>query len=182
MRKLVLEGQKVKSEKTYRRKKINRYQGTCQEKSILIRSFLIFCFILIAVPSCSKSGKKMASNPARGKVLLGDQPLAGALVVLVPKTGADLPGAVKPSGETAQDGTFELTSYKPKDGAPEGEYKVIISKFDDDTKTHTTKSLLPPLYANPETTPFSATIQKGSNELTPFVIGASNNIGGRGGR
>ncbi|MBY0456438.1 MAG: hypothetical protein K2V38_03815, partial [Gemmataceae bacterium] len=54
-------------------------------------------------------------------------PPAGALVVFHP-TGPDAEKKIggKPFGKVGDDGTFTLTTYTEKDGAPEGEYGVTI--------------------------------------------------------
>jgi hypothetical protein len=65
--------------------------------------------------------------PVSGQVLLNGQPLAGALVALHPVGEMDvaLP-SVRPNGRTGPDGTFVLTTYETHDGAPPGEYAVIV--------------------------------------------------------
>jgi hypothetical protein len=54
------------------------------------------------------------------------EPAAGALIVFHPR-GNDNANAVRPSATVDENGVFELTSFKAKDGAPAGDYDVAIS-------------------------------------------------------
>ena len=59
----------------------------------------------------------------RGRVLLDDVPVAGATVTLMPLEGGHPATAL-----SGADGTFQLTTYKPDDGALPGKYKIVVTK------------------------------------------------------
>ncbi|MFO0903325.1 MAG: hypothetical protein U0939_10015 [Pirellulales bacterium] len=71
--------------------------------------------------------------PAKGKVTYQGKPLPNAVVTLHPVDklaggGASATELVRtPFGIAKDDGSFELTTIKPADGAPEGEYAVTVS-------------------------------------------------------
>jgi hypothetical protein len=64
-------------------------------------------------------------TPVRGVITLEGTPVAGATVVFMPE---DQDGRRPASGFTSSDGTFQLTTYKPNDGALPGKYRVLIQK------------------------------------------------------
>ena len=109
--------------------------------------------------------------PVSGKVMYKSQPVEGATVSFF------VEGGTPATGMTKADGTFNLTSYKPNDGAPEGSHKVTVTKIETSggapagesmeaaaargpTKI-TETMLLPAPYASPITTPLSFTVTKG---------------------
>jgi|LakMenEpi03Aug12_release.lakeMendotaPanAssembly.Ray.scaffolds.fasta_scaffold42996_6 hypothetical protein len=64
--------------------------------------------------------------PAKGKVQTSTgQPCGGALVVFHPQE-EDRKSAVKPFATTKEDGSFELMTMQPGDGAAAGGYAVTI--------------------------------------------------------
>jgi hypothetical protein len=62
-------------------------------------------------------------------VTVDGKPASGAHVTLHPVADVGL-GAVTPSGVGSPDGSFELTTYAPADGAPAGKYHVTVSWAD----------------------------------------------------
>ncbi len=63
--------------------------------------------------------------PVNGIVTLSGAPVAGAKIVFTPSTHE-----FAATAKTAADGTFNLQSFDPGDGAAEGEYRVIVYKVD----------------------------------------------------
>jgi hypothetical protein len=66
--------------------------------------------------------------PVSGKVFFQKKPAAKALVIFTPIKDTDpkLWPQGYPRGTVAEDGSFQLTSYKTDDGAPAGEYAVTV--------------------------------------------------------
>src|SRR5262245_1275520 len=60
--------------------------------------------------------------PISGKVTVNGVPVGNAGVVFHPKDGKGRPA----SGETAEDGSYQLTTFKSGDGALKGEYQVTL--------------------------------------------------------
>jgi hypothetical protein len=80
--------------------------------------------VLLAAPGC---GRKL--YPVRGKVTYPDgKPVSGGLVVFELE-GQE--GASTPRGEIAADGSYELGTHKPRDGAAPGKYRVLVTPAHD---------------------------------------------------
>lgn len=60
--------------------------------------------------------------PVSGKVTVNGTPVANAGIVFHPKDGKGRPAMA----ETAEDGTYRLTTFKAGDGALKGEYQVTL--------------------------------------------------------
>jgi hypothetical protein len=132
--------------------------------------------ILSAVVSCQKSSVKL--NPVKGKVLFKDQPAEGAQIVFRP-AGENAPGGSQPGpsqpnpfGDVKADGTFTLRTEPIGEGAPAGEYVVMISWYtrSDPEDALTSKSKLPAKYADPANPILKATVKEGDNDLPPFDL------------
>lgn len=126
---------------------------------------------LAVLAGCSDSSS--APHPVQGQVLLGDQPLAEAIVIFHPQQET-LPGQPKPLGISDAEGKFQLTTLQSHDGAPAGEYRVTVElrqeRFSGEELTRDGSNLLPAAYARPETTPFKATVSSGDNVLPPLRL------------
>jgi len=116
--------------------------------------------------------------PARGRVLFGDKPLGGALVVLVAEAtpGGPGPEVPPPSATTDDDGTFVLSTYDPADGAPAGDYRVKVSTAPVSgvdrgilEKRARAVDVLKGRYMDPATTGLKASIRPGENDV-PLVL------------
>lgn len=122
--------------------------------------------LTVASASCAP-GTKL--SPVRGKVFHGDAPAAGATVVFHPK-GAPA-GAPTPSGAVGDDGTFALRTHPHGDGAPPGEYTVLVTWYPPDARSQENpKNKLPAKFADPAQSPLTATVGNGATELEPFRI------------
>lgn len=115
-------------------------------------------------------------EPVTGKVTFKGKPVEGASVTFFVE-GSGTPAV----GTTNADGTFNLTSYGPNDGAPVGKHKVTVSKIESSGPAvpagesmeaaaaraakgpATTKEamLLPARYASASTSPLTFTVTKG---------------------
>lgn len=71
------------------------------------------------------------------------------------------------SGDIQPDGTFQLTTLEPNDGAYPGEYKVALTVV----KTYYGQEpLIDPKYSSVRTTPFSATVTAGGKNHFEFKV------------
>ena len=138
------------------------------------RDTLLGAVILVFVLGCG-SGQKPAI-PVKGQVFYKDsQPAAGALVVFHPIPADSSPTAVKPSGEVREDGSFSLTTYKPGDGAPAGEYAVTVIWLEKPTGPKLTenrglaKDRLDGRYNSADTTKLKATVNESSTTIRLVV-------------
>ena len=97
-------------------------------------------------------------------------PASGSQVVFQPVGGVtpDKPAA---TGTVAEDGTYSLSTHPYGDGAPEGDYIVIITKYAEDARQQTNaQSQLPGKYADPSQTPLKATVKAGDNQIPTFEL------------
>ena len=69
---------------------------------------------------------RIKTYPVTGKVLVDGQPIGGLRVVLYPIEGSEEFEQQRPIAYTEADGTFQMMTFKPGDGAPAGDYRVGI--------------------------------------------------------
>ena len=102
----------------------------CRRRQVFDRAGLLL--LLVLAGGCGGGG---AVAPVSGRVTLGGQPLAGAVVTFQPERAADAPalqvaGSV---GKTDAEGRFELRLIAPdKAGAAVGQHRVSISTASSD--------------------------------------------------
>jgi hypothetical protein len=88
----------------------------------------IVLFAVVTIPACGPSRKSV--YPVKGRITDVDgKPIAGAVVYFI-RVGADpndKDSPVSSSGTSDASGEYTLTTYETGDGAPEGEYVVIVS-------------------------------------------------------
>jgi len=119
----------------------------------------------VTLTSCSDRPRL---NPVTGTVLFLDKPAEGATVVFHPADGGF--DAHMPSGIAGADGKFKVRT-QDRDGAPAGNYIVVITWYASDAREREDyRNRLPERYAIPTSSPFRATVNKGPNELEPFRL------------
>ncbi|MBI3822329.1 MAG: hypothetical protein HY289_06580 [Planctomycetes bacterium] len=127
------------------------------------------CLILVSIAApclagCSRSA--LATHPVRGQVYYRDKPLAEALIVFHALDASDH-AANKPIAYTDSEGKFTLTTMKPGDGAPAGEYAITVDLREavlvGEEKTRSGKSLLPERYRNVQKAVFKFRVEPGEN-------------------
>jgi hypothetical protein len=139
---------------------------------------VVACCSLISA-GCGGSTDKWKKDrpqtvPATGKVTLNGEPLEGAQVVLVSKSGSH--GA---SALSAKDGSFHLATFPPDDGVVAGSYKVMVVKSlvpeiqepgEDSTVMTVAKLLVPKKYTSPETSGISIDIPPAGKKDLHFEL------------
>jgi len=105
------------------------------------------------------------------------KPLEGALVLYHPVSGD-----TSSYGTTDADGRFLLTTFGDNDGAPEGSYKVVVTKFEYEVKptafdspdekavARIPKPMLPTKYSKQETTDLTANVSADGENDAVFEI------------
>lgn len=150
-----------------------------------ISAGLLFATLICSIAGCSGSGK--AYVPARGQLFIGDKPAEGALVALVPASGADDPSA-RPTGVVGSDGSFTLTTYdsetrKTHDGALAGEYSVAITWYPQSTvgsagdREAAKVDRLGGRYQDASKNSFRVKVDAPSTELEPIRLKATDDLG-----
>lgn len=118
---------------------------------------------------CGGEDWQAETHPASGRITINGEAPVGAVVELH-STGEkpDVRNS-RPWGIVQEDGSYTLTTYERGDGAPSGEYAVII-KWPPDVSQPSLADRLNGAYANPERSPWTVTINDGENKLTPIEI------------
>ena len=145
----------------------------------ILCALLVCAALLVAVASgivagCNKSPVKLF--PVTGKVLFKGQPAEGTQVVFHPasETENSADAAVKPKtpfGTVQADGSFKLYTDPYGDGAPPGDYVVMITWYAASPQNpEQVMNKLPPKYSDPNNPALKVTVKEGKNELEPFQL------------
>lgn len=137
---------------------------------------LALCGLVFLAAGCGQanSGKLPPTYKVTGVVKSGGEPLANAVVQFQLVEGNR--GAV---GQTDQSGRYQLTTFRPDDGAIPGEYRVAILKMseppadfpvrqsedDPNVPQFVPKNLLPEKYAQAEVSGLTATVAEQANQI-----------------
>jgi hypothetical protein len=111
------------------------------------------------------------SGKVTAKTAKGTVPPAGATVTFVPKADPSAPAL--PTGTVGDDGTFTLTTHRPGDGAPPGEYAVTLfwpAAWKMTLGEGGGADQLGNRYTDPKTTPLSATVTAGGPNQFTFDV------------
>jgi hypothetical protein len=136
--------------------------------------WLVAAGAAVLLSSCGQGGGRKPVYPVRGRVVAGDKPAVGALVIFHP-VGAGDAELVKPVGYVGEDGWFSLTTYEEGDGAPEGEYVATVewrprsaNPFDANKQG---ADRLKGRYNDPRTSKLRFKVEKGAeNTLPPIEV------------
>lgn len=128
------------------------------------RTLLWYVAAIIPLVGCGSSG----NSTVTGTITTTDgQVVSGGRITF---TSANPP--ISASSRIAPDGSYELSSIEPGDGAPVGNYQVaIISKISsaggdrNGRSVATSKSLVHEKYADVQTSELTAAVQPGSNTI-----------------
>ena len=133
----------------------------------------ILCGLAPVLSGCSKSPiERQPVHPVQGQVTWQGKPLAGALVVLHPKS-KEGPSTYSARGQTDQQGRFQLTTYDSNDGAPLGDYAVTVQYYQvvqDGASFEPGPNVLSPRLASPDSSDILVTVAEGPNQLAPIEV------------
>ena len=85
------------------------------------------CLLLVIVVGCSGSGSgkpRVPTIPVSGKLQMDGKPFGPCTITFQPNPLTK--DGKSPLGNVKKDGTFELRTYVAGDGAPEGNYDVLL--------------------------------------------------------
>lgn len=145
-------------------------QGTAVSRSWRLLSVMAVFTAALLLCGCSSELAKKALYPVKGKVLVDGKPAVGA-TVFFKATSQDDGKTNTPVAEVMGDGTFEVCTYTAKDGAPVGDYIVLIQwlgKSDEDDRSLPDR--LKKKYLSPGSSPLRATVKAEPNQLEPFSL------------
>ena len=143
---------------------------------VLVAKFSMVPSLAVAVClgaawGCGSAGDEgfPVTFPVQGKVTLKGQPLPKGSISFIPSEGRPSTAIIQP------DGSYVLSTFKEKDGAVPGRYRVTVTATDADPMQMprpggpAPKSLVPKKYNRPETSRLEAVVDKKSNEF-PFDL------------
>jgi len=125
--------------------------------------------VIIALPALSGCTPK-ASPPApvHGQVLLDDQPVAEAVVVLYPAQATG-PDAKNYEAHCDAEGRFKIA-----DGVPPGDYQISVvqraNRFDGERSIRDGRNMLAERYSDPKTSELKYKVVEGENEIPPLKL------------
>ena len=118
----------------------------------------LVCLVLFGASGC---GGEMFF-PVSGSVTYKDgKPVTAGLVIFEPVSQK-----ISARGEIQADGSFQLGSHRDDDGAPEGEYKVLIAPPPLPEEGKRRRSPIHPKYQNLQSTPLKFTVTRDRNKNT----------------
>ncbi|WP_437229230.1 carboxypeptidase regulatory-like domain-containing protein [Planctomicrobium sp. SH661] len=144
---------------------------------------VLFCGVslgMLLLQGCARQNDPEGWLPTQatsGRVVVNGEPAKGAIVRLYPvATQANANSPIVPTGTVQEDGSFQLTTYRSDDGAPEGEYKVTLEW--PDPNMNSAKGGMPEdppdrlkkRFSNPEKSTIKRSITSGENQLEPIVL------------
>ena len=91
------------------------------------RRLALPALLLGLAAGCGGDNGRLPVYPVKGAVFVKAQPAAGARVFFSPAAAATDPQALRPFAVADADGSFRLTTYTAYDGAPAGDYVVILT-------------------------------------------------------
>jgi hypothetical protein len=121
---------------------------------------------------------KISTYPVIGTVSVDGKPAEGAILTLCPTDGSDQFKRERPFGQADASGKFGLTTFVAKDGAPAGEYKVIVrwpgkrqaGPNDDPDHASGNFDRLNGKFMNPDQSGLTVKVDAGPTKLPPFEL------------
>ena len=118
-------------------------------------------FVALGLTGCSRGPAHPPTYPVTAKLLVGNEPPAGAIVVLHPQ-GQTPSETDRPVARVAPDGSLRVTTFDEDDGAPEGEYALTVEwrkLVTRDGESLPGPNVVADEYATPERTPIRITVR-----------------------
>jgi hypothetical protein len=128
----------------------------------------VLCAALVVLAGCGSdnTAQQKPVHPVRGQVFFGGKAAAGAFVEFVPVQESPNSADPRPRGTVNDDGSFTLSTYGVNDGAPAGDYVVIVTWPVGDND----EDRLRGRYVDRTKSTLKATVQEGNNELTAYNL------------
>lgn len=134
---------------------------------------IVMALLCTAICGCGNAQAPWEkAYPVRGSLIWQGKPVANAVVSLFPEDPA-VPDSVRPRAKTADDGSFEVWTYQPGDGAPAGRYKLTVVREAVDVVRDVVvvkPNDLPGKFSRLETTDLQVEIQAAATELPPITL------------
>ena len=141
------------------------------------------CVAALLAGACSNPYLREQTGPpphrTRGQVLVDGEAAEGVKVTFLPVEGASEENPIA-TGRTDEQGRFELSTYNAFDGAPTGEYNVVLSWIrildtslrEEDQPEEAQQ--LPWKYQDPKHSGLKVTVEEGTNDLEAFEVSTND--------
>jgi hypothetical protein len=109
--------------------------------------------------------------PVSGSIKFGAEVPVGASVSLAPVARSE--AGIASAGRVKPDGTFRISTYGQEDGAPLGDYVILVQWFrplKGEEGNAGGPNVIPKNYSDPAKSPLKVTVKEGSNEIPQIVI------------
>jgi hypothetical protein len=127
--------------------------------------------LAFGIVGCSWQPGRLATHPVRGEVRCAGKPAVGVQLYLRRADGAALPEMpINPHAVSGPDGQFTFSTYEPADGAPAGDYVILLHWFTDARES--TQDRLQGLFADPKKQLTATVKATGENVLPPIPLPA----------
>ncbi|MDX1962672.1 MAG: hypothetical protein SFX18_05935 [Pirellulales bacterium] len=127
---------------------------------------LAFCALPLVV-GCGKSQpERLATFPVEGRLLVNNQPLPHAQIILHPSAAGS--PALAARAQTDKEGNFTVTTYETGDGAATGEYKITVQHYPlvkNGESYERGENSLPAKYSDPNTTDWKVTVGQAPTKI-----------------
>jgi hypothetical protein len=132
---------------------------------------VLFWVAGVWLPGCGPGDNLPECAPVSGKLTIGGEPLASAMITFHPEK----PGN---SGQAASepDGTYVLNTYGTHDGAIVGKHTVTVERYlppmptQPGGKIPSAKATVPKKYTKPETSPLKVEVKSGTKNVIDLVL------------
>jgi hypothetical protein len=125
--------------------------------------------LILFTVSCRPGGPK--PYPVKGILKVNGEPAGGATIAFYANPPFDK--TLIPTAVTEADGSFRLSTYKPKDGAPAGEYEVTVTWPESRKGWRVGEDRLQKAYADPKKSGIKCRVEaRSDNELAPIELTA----------
>ncbi|KAA5538878.1 hypothetical protein FYK55_25925 [Roseiconus nitratireducens] len=125
--------------------------------------------IVLLLQGCGGEAWQAETYPARGQITINGEPPEGAVIELHSKGQQPDVRNSRPWGLVQPDGSFVLSTYESGDGAPAGEYAVVI-RWPPDASQPSFADRLGGAYSTAQKSEWDFTITEGENQLPPIEI------------
>lgn len=128
-------------------------------------------FVVLAGFLATSCGTNVKLHPVTGQVFFEGEPAEGATVVFHPVNST--PDSLRPGSIVNKEGKFKLRTYPHGEGAPEGEYLVLITWFAPPgagKDMANAKSRIPLRYSDAAKSGLTAIVKPGENIIPAFEL------------
>jgi len=152
----------------------SRLLSYLMQSKLRLISALLSVGMFVGVVGCSTGGSaKKVCYPVKGELTVAGKPADGATVILQPKeANRDEWSDGYPRATVGPDGKFQVSTYGENDGAPTGDYVVLVSwEAPNPTNEETSgPDRLGGRYIDPAKSKLTATVEPRPTELPPIRL------------